>query len=360
VQAEQVLAVKRSNEKLDNNGRAVPGYPAHHLALTRPSAVFTISGMNGDRPVRGGPIEGARADPPWASSPASGPPLIAAPEPTPAGGAVKPRSLPRKRSWLSWLSIAVLLSLGLWCLYEYATLPDARALIDHNPENTALIRARDEAMQSQGKKPRHRQYWIPLGAIAPRAIDAVIASEDASFFLHHGIDFDELKNVLDQAWNKQSLGRGASTITQQLAKNLWLSSDRSLLRKAKELILARRLEQALPKKRILALYLNVVEWGDGVYGIEAGSREHFGVSASQLSVSQGAILAAMLPAPRRWTPESHSPALRKRALWIVDRLEGWGKISAEDGDSARGEIERLLDKDRTRAEDLVDASEEDR
>jgi monofunctional biosynthetic peptidoglycan transglycosylase len=278
----------------------------------------------------------------------------------PAGAAVKTRSAARKRSWLGWLSVALLLlSLGVWCLSEYSTLPDARALVDHNPETTALIQARDEAAQSQGKKPRRRQYWIPLGAIAPRAIDAVIASEDASFLLHHGIDFDELKDALDLAWKKQSLGRGASTITQQLAKNLWLSGDRSLLRKARELILARRLEQALPKKRILALYLNVAEWGDGVYGIEAGSREHFGVSASQLSVSQGAILAAMLPAPRRWTRESRSRPLRKRALWIVDRLEIAKKISVEEGDRARGEIEQLLDKDTTKAEEWDEASEED-
>ncbi len=215
--------------------------------------------MSGEPPARGGPSGGPGADPPWASSGAVGSPPIAAPEPTAAVAPITPRTAARKGSWLGWLAIALLLSLGLWCLSEYATLPDARDLLDHNPGTTALIQARDEAAQSQGKKPRRRQYWIPLGAIAPRAIDAVIASEDASFFLHHGIDLDELKNALDLAWKKQSLGRGASTITQQLAKNLWLSGDRSLLRKARELILALRLEQALPKKRILALYVNVAE-----------------------------------------------------------------------------------------------------
>ncbi len=258
--------------------------------------------------------------------------------------------MPKKHSWLGRLVIVLLLSLGVWCFYEYATLPDPRGLIDQNPETTALIRTRDQAARSQGKKPRHRQYWVSLGSIAPRAVDAVIASEDASFFMHHGIDFEELKKVLDQAWEKRSLGRGASTITQQLAKNLWLSGDRSLLRKVKELILARHLEDALPKKRILELYLNVVEWGNGVYGIEAGSREHFGVSASQLSVGQGAVLAAMLPSPRRWTPERHSSALRKRALWIVDRLEKTGRISADEADLAQSEIERLLAKDRATPE----------
>src|SRR5262249_42295551 len=144
--------------------------------------------------------------------------------------------------------------------------------------------------------------------------------EDASFYLHHGVDEDELKNALSQAWTKRSLGRGASTITMQLAKNLWLSGERTLLRKLKEVILARRLEDAMPKKRILALYLNLVEWGDGVYGIEAGARAHFGISADQLSLGQGAILAAMLPAPRRWLPEKGSRILRVRSLRIIDRL----------------------------------------
>src|SRR5262249_11741959 len=239
---------------------------------------------------------------------------------------------------------ALLFTAGLWCVYQYVTLPDAGTLLDHNPEDTALMRARDEATRSEGKRPRHRQYWVPLAAIAPHAVDAVIASEDRSFYIHHGIDYDELKKVLDKAWEKRSLGRGASTITQQLAKNLWLSGDRSLVRKAKELILSRRLEEALPKKRILTLYLNVVEWGDGVYGIEAAAREHFGISASGLSVAEGAILAAMLPSPLRWTPERHSRALRKRALWIMDRLQESGKVSEENAQLARGEIERMMSK----------------
>lgn len=321
--------------------------------------------MGGDHPTNSHPNGGPNGDPPWASAPLTAPLPIAVAQPQPASSEVEepqPRAR-KKRSWSGRLLVALLISVGLWCLYEYATLPDPRRLIDQNPETTALVRARDKAAESRGKKPQHRQYWIPLESIAPRAVDAVIASEDASFYQHHGIDFDEMMKVLDQAWEKRSLGRGASTITQQLAKNLWLSDDRSLLRKAKELILARRLENALPKKRILALYLNVVEWGDGVYGIEAGAREHFGVSASQLSVGQGAILAAMLPAPRRWTPERHSRALRKRALWIVDRLEEARKISGEEVDSARSEIERRLASERDTpetAEEPDQAGEEER
>jgi len=290
------------------------------------------------------PGSGTSRDPPWASAHADLSLPIRHRPPT-VQVAAKPRRRSRKRSWLGLVLLVLLLALGMWFVYQYATLPDARGLIDRNPETTALIQAREQAALSQNKRPRHRQYWVSLGSIDPRAVDAVIASEDASFYQHHGIDFDELNKVVSQAWEKGSLGRGASTITQQLAKNLWLSGERSLLRKAKELILARRLENSLPKKRILALYLNVVEWGDGVYGIEAGAREHFGTSASQLSVGQGAILAAMLPAPQRWTPERRSPALRKRALWIIDRLQESEKVSPEEGDQARSEIDRLLARD---------------
>jgi monofunctional glycosyltransferase len=319
--------------------------------------------MGDDFPTKGRPSGRSSADPPWVSAPIGVSLPIAVTQPKPASSTVESQPAPQKRSWLGRLVVVLLLSLGVLGFYEYATLPDPRGLIDQNPETTALIRTRDQAAQSQGKKPRRRQYWVSLGSVAPRAVDAVIASEDASFFIHHGVDFDEMKKAMDQAWEKGSLGRGASTITQQLAKNLWLSGDRSLLRKGKELILARHLEGTLPKKRILELYLNVVEWGDGVYGIEAGSREHFGISASQLSVGQGAVLAAMLPSPRRWTPERHSRALRKRALWIVDRLEEARKISADEADLARSDIEQLLAKDRTipeAAEEPDQAWEEER
>src|SRR5216683_1111006 len=177
--------------------------------------------MGDDFPTKGRPSCGPRADPPWASAPVGVPLPIAVTQPKPASSKVESQPVPKKRSWLGRLVIVLLLSLGVRWFYEYATLPDPRGLIDQTPETTALIRTRDEAARSQGKKPRHRQDWVSLGSIAPLAVDSVIASEDASFFIHHGIDFDEVRKALDQAWEKGSLGRGASTITQQLAKNLW-------------------------------------------------------------------------------------------------------------------------------------------
>jgi monofunctional biosynthetic peptidoglycan transglycosylase len=240
----------------------------------------------------------------------------------------------------------VLLVLGLalvaYAAYEYTTLPEATPLLKKDPKTTALIQQRAEEARASGKKPRQRQHWVGLSNISKYAIDAVLLSEDAAFYLHEGVDKEELEKAVEEAWKKKQLGRGASTITQQLAKNLWLSTDRSLLRKAKELVLAQRLEEALPKNRILTLYLNVVEWGSGVYGIEAGAREHFGISASQLSVAQGAILAAMLPAPRKRTPSSGSRALRRRAHWIVDQMQAVRRITAAQAEAAHTDIDTLL------------------
>jgi monofunctional biosynthetic peptidoglycan transglycosylase len=247
------------------------------------------------------------------------------------------RRSPRRKVLLALAALFV-----AFAVYEYVTLPDAAQFEKENPKTTALIEKRAEEAREAGKKARRRQQWVPLTAVSKHAVAAVLISEDAGFYVHEGVDTSEVRKALEEAWEKGHLGRGASTITQQLAKNLWLSTDRSLLRKAKELVLTRRLEDALTKKRILTLYLNVAEWGQGVYGIEAGAREHFGVSASQLTVAQGAILAAMLPAPRKRSPSSGSRALWKRAHWIVDQLASVNRISAAQADEARSDIDRLL------------------
>ncbi|XXF78619.1 monofunctional biosynthetic peptidoglycan transglycosylase [Myxococcaceae bacterium GXIMD 01537] len=251
-------------------------------------------------------------------------------------------ALPRRALWKRALLGAAALLLGGVLAYEYVALPDAESLRTDNPKTTALIEQRAAEARADGKKPRRRQSWVPLSAISKPAVNAVLISEDSGFYLHEGVDTAELEKALEEAWEKRRLGRGASTITQQLAKNLWLSTDRSLLRKAKELVLARRLEDALPKNRILTLYLNVVEWGPGVYGIEAAAREHFAVSAAKLTVSQGAILASMLPAPRKRSVGSHSKALRQRAHWVVDQMKAAQRISPEQAQAAHDDIDERL------------------
>jgi monofunctional biosynthetic peptidoglycan transglycosylase len=254
----------------------------------------------------------------------------------------KPVKAPLWRRLWRWLLGLALVALLAFTAYEYLTLPEAAPLQKKNPETTALIEQRAAEAREAGRKPRRKQYWVTLPDVPKHVINAVLTSEDASFYLHEGIDKVELQKAMEEAWEQGELGRGASTITQQLAKNLWLSTDRSLLRKAKELVLAHRLEQDLSKSRILFLYLNVVEWGDGVYGVEAGAREHFGISVLNASVAQGAILAAMLPAPRRRSPKSGSKALKKRAHWIIDQMQAAKRISPEQATASQAEIDRIL------------------
>jgi monofunctional biosynthetic peptidoglycan transglycosylase len=245
------------------------------------------------------------------------------------------------RRWGRW-ALGLWLAAVVWLTVAYVRLPQVTPLLKENPRSTALMDQRAAEAREEGKKPRQRQAWVPLTAIAPHAQAAVVLSEDARFFKHEGVDWVEVEAALHQAREEGKLGRGASTLTQQLAKNLYLSTDRSLLRKLKEMVLAHRLEEDLPKARILTLYLNVVEWGEGVYGIEAAAREHFRTSAKALTVAQGAMLAAMLPAPRRWLPAQRPAVLRRRAGVLVDRMEQAGRITPAQAAEGRAELARFF------------------
>src|SRR4051812_29244862 len=160
--------------------------------------------------------------------------------------------------------------------YLYLTLPDVRDLRTHNLERTAFMRLREREARAEGREPRHVQYWLPYGRISPNLKRAVLVAEDAGFWGHEGIDLVEIRKSLDADWENFAFLRGASTITQQLAKNLYLTPTRNPFRKLRELIIARRLEHELSKTRIFELYLNDIEWGDGIYGAEAAARTYFG------------------------------------------------------------------------------------
>ena len=200
-----------------------------------------------------------------------------------------------------WLLIAIVLfglPLGALSLYWLLTLPDVAALAEHPPGPTALMQARAKESPAVGRE----WQWVPLSRISPNLIRAVLAAEDASFFQHEGFDWQGIEHAALKNLRSRSLARGGSTITQQLAKNLYLSSEKSLLRKANEALITRLLEHHLAKRRILEIYLNVVEWGNGVYGAEAAARHHFGKSAADLTAAESALLAAILPAPRSYDP----------------------------------------------------------
>jgi monofunctional biosynthetic peptidoglycan transglycosylase len=201
------------------------------------------------------------------------------------------------------------------------TMPDVSALRTTNPTTTALIEARHIQAQRQGRPIGRHWIWVPLPRITPYLRQAVIAAEDASFFTHEGFDWEGMKDAALYDLGKGELKRGGSTITQQLAKNLYLSSERSLFRKAREALITRALERHLSKERILELYLNVAEWGHGVYGAEAAARHHFNKSARDLTVDEAAWLAAILPSPRRYDPLRKTAALTRRYERILRRID---------------------------------------
>jgi monofunctional glycosyltransferase len=225
----------------------------------------------------------------------------------------------------------------------WLALPSVEPLRRGNPASTALIDARALEARDRGRAARRNQHWVPLNRISFWLVRAVVHSEDARFFEHDGIDVEQTKIALTSAVEDGHFGRGASTITQQLAKNLWLGEERTLWRKLREAILARRLE-SLGKNRVLELYLNVVEWGDGVYGADAASRIWFEKPAAELLPEEAAVLAAMLPAPRKRNPSRPSPALRKRAYQILTLFWRYDELSTEELVEARWRLRDILDR----------------
>lgn len=212
-------------------------------------------------------------------------------------------------------------AVGFGCVvYAYLTLPDVRPLVSSNPATTAFMELRDREARAAGKD-RHRvQRWVSYNRISPNLKRAVLVAEDAAFWQHDGVDYVELQKSVELDWARGQLLRGASTITQQLAKNLYLSPSRNPLRKLRELIIARRLEAELKKARILELYLNVIEWGDGIYGVEAAARTYFETSASALGPTESALLAGAIINPRLLNPAHPTARLVRRQQLILSRM----------------------------------------
>lgn len=207
--------------------------------------------------------------------------------------------------------------------YLWLTYPNVAALKDTNPESTALIDARLSQAASEGREPKRVQTWVPIEKISPSLVRAVLAGEDNHFFSHDGFDYDAIRKAAEENWEEGKIVRGASTITQQLAKNLWLSESRNPIRKLEEVPLTRSLERNLTKWRILEIYLNVIEWGDGVYGAEAASQTYFGTSAARLGPSQAAYLAAMIPNPRTvYNPTKNPRNVARRQRIILRYMRG--------------------------------------
>ena len=204
--------------------------------------------------------------------------------------------------------IAALLGVGfVTAAYIYLTLPDVRVLRTQNPSTTAFMELRARDAHAQGKPIQKDQRWVPYSRISAHLKKAVIVTEDSAFWQHEGVDYEQLRESME-------------TITQQLAKNLYLSPSKNPIRKVKELLITRRLEYELSKQRILEIYLNVIEWGDGVWGAEAASRRYFHKPAADLAPSEAALLAAAIANPHIMDPGRPSARLRRRQQMIMRRM----------------------------------------
>ncbi len=236
-----------------------------------------------------------------------------------------PKASPRRLLWRIGLLV---LALGL-CFVAWNLLwPPVGRLAERNPVTTAFMQAQKERWADQGLARKLKWRYVPLERISPYLRQAVLIAEDDKFYSHDGFDFDMMAQAVERNLEAGRIRYGASTITQQLAKNLYLTPSRNPIRKVREAIITWRLEQSLSKKRLLELYLNVVEWGPGVFGAEAAARHHFGVAAANLSPGQAARLAAVLPNPDEWNPRAQGGYVAKRSQKIhrVMQKRGLGKI----------------------------------
>ena len=284
------------------------------------------------------------APPPSPTSPSAPAPPPAPAQPSPPRGPRSWRRIAARAAEVATIAVA-LGGLGLWC-----SVPDTAELADRNPTTTAFIDLRREEAADAGKPFKLQWQWRSLESISRYLRAAVVAAEDYNFYRHDGVDWHAIEHAAETNWERGSSAIGGSTITQQLAKNLYLSPRRSVFRKLREILIAFSLEDHLGKQRILELYLNVVEWGDGVFGAEAAARFWFHHSAQALSASEAVRLAIALPNPIARAPSVRDPDLTRKAVRLVRVLRMQGMVNAAQERAALDEVgapgERVL-PDRT-------------
>lgn len=209
---------------------------------------------------------------------------------------------------------------AIWTVW----LPEVRVLKKAPPKTTAYIELRRRQAAKAGKKLDLRWNWVPYDSISENLKQAVVTAEDDAFWRHDGVDLDAVRAAFTRNWKERKLGYGGSTITQQVARNLYLSPSKNPLRKIKEALIARRLEKELGKRRILELYLNIAEWGKGVFGCEAAARAYFAKSCAELTPDESVAMAVVLPNPRRWSPDKRGPYVERNSRRIVGRMRESG------------------------------------
>ncbi|MGZ3159822.1 MAG: monofunctional biosynthetic peptidoglycan transglycosylase [Burkholderiaceae bacterium] len=221
------------------------------------------------------------------------------------------------RKLLLWIILAAIVTVVAVQLYFFVQV---WWWVDHNPESTSFMRHQSALLQAKNPQARLQHKWVPYNRISNNLKRAIIVSEDATFVDHEGVDWEAIQMAYEKNNKKGKVVAGGSTITQQLAKNLFLSGERSYVRKAQEFIITYMLEYMMDKERIFEIYLNVVEWGNGIFGAEAAAQHYYGIPAAALSASQGARLAVMLPKPRYFDTHRGSAYLERRSELILRRM----------------------------------------
>ena len=224
------------------------------------------------------------------------------------------------RTVLRWFLIALAALFAIAVFYQAWIYTHIVWWKSHNPATTSFMESRLGGLRENNPKAALKQQWVDYGKISVHLKRALIVSEDDTFVEHEGFNWEAMQKALEKNQKKGKVVAGGSTISQQLAKNLFLSGSRSMLRKAQEAVITVMLESVLDKQRIFEIYLNVIEWGDGIFGAEAAARHYYGISAAQLSPEQGAKLAAMVPRPRFYDRNRNAPWLLKKTEIILTRM----------------------------------------
>ena len=235
----------------------------------------------------------------------------------------RPQIIARKSSrsrWWKWTKLIILALVAIAILYQAWVVISIFRFRSSNPASTALMEQRASEARAKGEEVKRVQTWVPYDRISRHLTRAVLAGEDSRFFDHAGFDWEEMKKALEEDWNRGEFKRGASTITQQLAKNLFLSTSKNPLRKLHEALITKEMEWILGKRRILEIYLNVIEWGDGIYGAEAAAHNYFNTSAAALGPDQAAFLSSIIPSPNgAFNPANHRRRVDRRKN-LIERL----------------------------------------
>lgn len=227
--------------------------------------------------------------------------------------------------WLWAGFLLFILFIFLW----FGVMPDISKLKKENPKKTAFMEYRKKQWKEKGAGIKIYQIWVPLSRISPYLTKAVLIAEDDKFWRHEGFDYEAIRKAIERDLKAKRLKFGGSTLSQQLARNLYLSPEKSLMRKVREALITWRMEKVLPKRRILELYLNVVEWGEGIFGIEAASRHYYGKPSSELTPFEATRLAAILPSPKRYNPLGDQRYVTARAEDIYNIMTQRGIIAPE-------------------------------